>query len=389
MMKPSLSLNLNKDGTACVLEADALFSALPEKFKLRSKANGHFHVDPEVSEIKILKQIGKHKVILESTRGRSREITLILDQFAEAVCVFSWAPGKTEVEILSSKNNAPAILNAITKVMGKYPFENKKEEGVWLDYSHATQNGVNRDTQFIHCPKWSEVNRNYTPEVQKELQWLMGLSTPWERGRLLIWHGATGTGKTFALRSLLMAWRDKFDFLVVTDPEKLTGNPSYYYQVASKPIFRPRRARDFEEEEEEENPHAKRLLIIFEDSADLIITESRTRHYEKVSKLLNITDGLIGQGREDVFLVTFNEDIKDIDPAFLRPGRCISRLEFGKLPPQTSSEWLRKHGVTGDHPKEDMALCDLYEKLNTKKGPKRPVQRPTGFGASARPAPVR
>ena len=39
--------------------------------------------------------------------------------------------------------------------------------------------------------------------------------------RLARWHGAPGTGKTTAVRTLLHAWRGWADGVVVTDPDAL------------------------------------------------------------------------------------------------------------------------------------------------------------------------
>jgi hypothetical protein len=45
------------------------------------------------------------------------------------------------------------------------------------------------------------------------------------RGRLLLWHGDPGTGKTNAIRSQLGEWRFWAEFQFVTDPEAFLSNP--------------------------------------------------------------------------------------------------------------------------------------------------------------------
>ena len=44
-------------------------------------------------------------------------------------------------------------------------------------------------------------------------------------GRLILWHGMPGTGKTHALRALAWEWRRWCDFHYVTDPEELFDAP--------------------------------------------------------------------------------------------------------------------------------------------------------------------
>lgn len=38
-------------------------------------------------------------------------------------------------------------------------------------------------------------------------------------GKLVLWHGEPGTGKTYALRTLAWEWRDWCDFHYVIDPQ--------------------------------------------------------------------------------------------------------------------------------------------------------------------------
>ena len=62
--------------------------------------------------------------------------------------------------------------------------------------------------------------------------------------------------------------------------------------------------------------------------------ECRANHFDKIGRLLNMTDGLYGQGRKDIFRLTFNEAVDRIDPEFLRPGRCIANLALRRFEPR-------------------------------------------------------
>jgi hypothetical protein len=276
-----------------------------------------------------------------------------------------------DVVALSDHDDADRVLNRLMVKLLLYVFKNEESDGIWVSFAHLGQRGVEETTQFLRCPAWDEIQGNYPVATQKSVEKLLALREPWKHGRIVIWHGPPGTGKTFAIRALMKAWKDRFSYLVINDPENLAGMPGYYYQVASDSSERPSRIRrrahfhraDVEDDEQRPDEPLHRLFIL-EDSADLILQESRSIHFDKVGKLLNMTDGLFGQGREDLFLITFNEEVTRIDPAFLRPGRCVARVEFGRFAPSDASAWLRSRGKEGGSRKEAMTLAELYGRLN-------------------------
>jgi hypothetical protein len=56
--------------------------------------------------------------------------------------------------------------------------------------------------------------------------------------------------------------------------------------------------------------------------------------------LLNLTDGLLGQGRNVLVAITTNEDLAALHPAVVRPGRSLAHLEVGRLTPLEAAAWL-------------------------------------------------
>jgi hypothetical protein len=385
----TLNLALGREGEIALLKAHALMKALPEGFVLKSHAVRAVPVDPALSADKILEVIGAESRLLESIRGRSIEALFRKDS---AVLLAHVDVGVVRMEAIASDESAGEALQAAIAPLEKYRFENEEKDGVWIDLTYQSSHGVARNTEFIRCPEWAAIKDNYPGRVRGDLARLMEMEEPWKLGRLVIWHGPTGTGKTFALRALLMAWRKRFDFLFVTDPEKMTATPAYYYELAGESSVRPNkrgpyrpvmsRAVDFDDGVEEQSG-AKRSLFIFEDSADLIITESRSKHYDKIGKLLNMTDGLLGQGRQDLFLVTFNEQITDIDPAFLRPGRCAGTVQFEKFKAEAARDWLADKGgpdgVKTNPFMDELTLAELYARLLGRPLP-APVQKSASRG---------
>jgi ATP-dependent 26S proteasome regulatory subunit len=59
------------------------------------------------------------------------------------------------------------------------------------------------------------------------------------------------------------------------------------------------------------------------------------------------------------FICTFNTDIKNIDEALLRPGRCFVNYEFKPLCAEKSSKLLENLGHKVDKSRE-MTLAEIY-----------------------------
>ena len=60
----------------------------------------------------------------------------------------------------------------------------------------------------------------------------------------------------------------------------------------------------------------------------------------RLSRLLNLTDGLLGQGRDVLVAVTTNEDLARLHPAVVRPGRCLAQIEADRMPAVEAAAWL-------------------------------------------------
>jgi ATP-dependent 26S proteasome regulatory subunit len=70
-------------------------------------------------------------------------------------------------------------------------------------------------------------------------------------------------------------------------------------------------------------------VVVLEDAEALLHTS--TKAASALGKLLNLADGMLGQGLRCLFLLTTNEPVGALHPALVRPGRCLARIEFTAL----------------------------------------------------------
>jgi len=240
-------------------------------------------------------------------------------------------------------------------------------------------------SRLLSVPEWHEIELNYGQVIRDEMERLTGSFRPSHGGQLLLWQGPPGTGKTFAIRSLIREWAPWCDSSYIVDPEQFFGNSNYMMQV----LLDSSRGPFAEEYDEEGNLIVveRWKLVILEDSGELLSNDAKQRTGQALSRLLNIADGLIGQGLKVLILITTNEEMDSLHEAISRPGRCASKIMFPRLNKEEAIEWAKVNNLSIDID-EDMSLAELYGILEGFAKTPEQSKRVLGFGhgSSSKPS---
>jgi len=229
----------------------------------------------------------------------------------------------------------------------RFPKAEKRSDVLIVRTWYAGYQGVTSSYSDLILPSWDEIAPNYPEPTRSQLSRLMALGPPsnesWE-GKLILFHGPPGCGKTFAIRALFRSWSEWCAPELLIDPESAFGETRYLIQLLRSTAH-------------QEPESAERLwrVLVAEDADKYLGADARATDNPALDRLLNVSDGLIGQWSRLLYLLTTNSDLAVLHSALVRPGRSLGVVEFRKFSQDEGHRWL---GADGPGPKGELSLAE-------------------------------
>lgn len=172
---------------------------------------------------------------------------------------------------------------------------------------------------------------------------------------LHLFHGIPGTGKSTYIRYLISKQPKDIIFLSPSIAASL-DSPNFM-----KLLF--------------DNPNS---ILVVEDAEELLVSREGARN-SSVAMLLNLTDGILGEGLGIQVIATFNTPLGNIDKALLRKGRLLSIYEFKALEHSKARSLMQELGKDPNCLHQETTLADIYHYDENDTLTQKPKKNTIGF----------
>jgi hypothetical protein len=244
------------------------------------------------------------------------------------------------------------------------PIMEEQEDAIFINAMMIGETVSFKRLKLYAKPLASYLETNYCGEVVGATNRLIRqIGTRECIGRTVILQGPPGTGKSYWIKGLAKTLEKMYVPVLVVQPMNFFSNPMPYLHTVDR-----------------YGEDGGRLMFIFEDCGRMLATESQMDMPQVESLLLNISDGLLGSGREDIFVFTFNFEVGSVIPAIQRPGRLLAGISFAPLNGDEIARFVASiggdgHGWGG----ESKTLAELYSMILLGQGEEAPRKKAMGF----------
>ncbi len=231
--------------------------------------------------------------------------------------------------VSDDREKSQALVEEISKAWDDS--EGRQEGSLEIQITYGKTRGPDTQNRSIRAPSLADIAANYAPETRGQLEALAQMHQP-DFGKIIILNGEPGTGKTYAIRALMQEWKSWCSFKVIMDPHEFFTKPDYMIRHLDRAKMKGKKGK-----------RSFQLLVL--DDADLFLAaDAKAQTGDAVSRLLNMSDGIIGQGLDCLFLISTNQELGEINEAISRPGRTLANISFRRFIQEEAEAWIKSHG---------------------------------------------
>jgi len=270
-----------------------------------------------------------------STSGGDKECEDVAEEAASSGEEPSRFIRLLELEVVTS---SPPLFDTIEKIATDLSFivvvGFEVETGVPVTFAFpGGMKGPEYHTHSFEGLSLLDVEQNYSVGVIKVVRAFLDYAGEITHGIVLV-SGPVGTGKSYLIRSILTEMKQR-RAIICTPPTTFLIQAGLLAQVVA---------------------NFRKSTIVLEDVGEVIAADAASIYMDARSNLLNFSEGFLSLLTDSVIVISFNYEIDKIDPAILRPGRCLANINVGEL----SYEHAQKL-VSFKIPNRSYTLADVYE----------------------------
>lgn len=248
---------------------------------------------------------------------------------------FAYNDGQTAIHLYGSKEFVFAF-DKFKKV--------KNDEHVYLTWYYTNQHGIN--AKSIELTGAAPMYDEYCPFVNGGVEHFLNRYME-SSASILILLGPPGTGKTSFIRHFIYT---RGIPTCVTFDEKVMNSDSYFLDYLTG---------------------TSNQLMVVED-ADVLLASRESDANKIMSKLLNVSDGLVPLLKKKMIFSTNLDNMHKIDPAIMRPGRCFDTVHFRQLSYTEAVAACDRAGIERVLERDqEYTLSEIFNGKNTQQKRKR------------------